>query len=419
MNRDMKKKVTIVSILAAVLVALVLLYVFVLVPLVNGDLGGVSQSSVVEPPEIYDGEGLYLDRMVTVYPEVNKNDITYISVSNAGGTYAFRKYYTTGMEGEEMRFVGSEGLEYDESMYSILIAYLCLPVSYQSNLESCAPMRNLTDEQMAQYGVTEENCIASYTIGYLDNGEEKHHTIYVGYKTFSSEATYYVAYKGRNSVYRFHQEGVEQCLLMNMVDYLSPLVFGKYSTVTEAMVNITRFKLGIANPDKQGQSDYVESLVEIVSTGKNSLGTSYIYDLLYKSKGTGEIARTSANVEQLSAVFTALYTYFQGDKVMCVHPTVDQLKQYGLDPDSKQYYLTAQFSDDPEDYYQIQLSDLIDGYYYAVSTFYGKDYPMLVRIPEATISFMGESDADVFAWAGTDVSSLFYEYLLRDRKSVV
>lgn len=411
MSTGMKKKIIIVSLLALILVALILVYVFVIIPLTKED------EKVTEPPTIVEGEGLYLNRLVTIYPEVAETDVTYIEINNSNGSYAFHKYYGEGMDKEEMRFVGYEKLDFDESKFAMLSAYINLPVSYQSNLEECAPMRNLTDEEMAQYGVTEDKCIASYTLGYMDNGEEKFHTVYIGYATFSSETTYYVALKGRNSVYRFHQEGVEQCMLVSMEDYLSPLIFGKYSSVSEAMVNITRFKIGVTDPDKLGQDGYIESLIEIVKTGQNSLGTSNIYDVLYQSKGTGNIVRTGASVENLTLAFTALYTYFSGDKVVAVDPSDELAKKCGLGIDQKQYYITAQFSDDPEDTYMLQISDLIDGYYYAMSNISSEEYPLLIRIPEATLEFLGTDDKTVFEWAGTDVTSLFYEYLIRNEEN--
>ena len=68
-------------------------------------------------------------------------------------------------------------------------------------------------------------------------------------------------------------------------------------------------------------------LIEIVKTGQNADGTSNTYDLLYKSKGTGKIVRTSAGVTNLSSVFTALFVRFGGDSVVSVKPTDEELEQ--------------------------------------------------------------------------------------------
>lgn len=405
---DSKKKIALISFLAAIFVALVLVYIFVIVPMTEED------PKVKEPIYVAPGEGLYNNTMITVYPEIDKSKIEYLEINNEHGTYSFHNYYDSSMEREEMRLTGMEGIDYDKSMYALMIAYIYLPVSYQSNQASNAPMRNQTKEQMERYGVTEETCTASYTVGYRENGEMKYHTVYIGHPTFTSETTYYVALKGRNSVYRFHQEGVETCLYAPVEDYLSPLIYSKFESVAIAMVNINRFKIGISDPDRIGEDDYIKSIIEIVKTGQNIDGTSNMYDLLYKSLGTGKIVRTGASVEQLSAAFTAMYTYFAGDKVVAVLPTDKELEQYGLSIDDKCYFVTAQLSDKEEDIFTFRISEEIDGYYYTLSYIFGDKNPMVVRVPKVSLSFLNENDEEIFKWAGTDVSALFYEYLLRD-----
>ena len=409
MNGEMKKRIVLISLLAVVLLALILVYIYVVYPMINGE----KEKPVEKPPYVAEGEGLAMNNFITIYPQIDKHNITYIEINNEHGKYAFHKYFGDGMDTEEMRFVGYESLDFNQSMFSTLLAYIYLPVSYESYSEEYAPMRNLTDEQMAQYGVTEDTCQASYTLGFMENGVEKFHTVYIGYKTFSNDVTYYVSLKGRNSVYRFLQEGVESCLLASMEDYLSPFIFGKYNSVSEAMLNITRFKIGYTDPDKIGQDDFIRSLVEILKTGQNELGTANTYDLVYQSKGTNELVRTDASVTRLSEVFTAFYTYFTGDKVMCVNPGEEELKKYGLSFEQRQFFVTAQFSDDPEDIFSMQISDEIDGYYYTLSKS-GGETELLIRVPKSSISFLTDDDRVIFTWASSDISSLFYEYLIRN-----
>ena len=402
MSQENKKKIITISILAVILLALILVYVLVIIPLTKED-----DPTPNTPPEIVEGEGLFNGSMITIYPQLDKTNIESLEITNKYGTYGFHKYYDSTMEKEEMRLKGYEGIDYDESLYALLIAYVYLPVSYGSSEPEGAPMRDVDKKQMEEMGVTKETCQASYTVGYLENGEKKYHTVYIGNPTLTDETTYYVALEGRNTIYRFHQEGVETCLLASMLDYISPLIYGKFKNGTEAMINVERLKLGFSNLE-----DGLDSIIEIVKTGQNADGTSNTYDLLYKSKGTGNIVRIGAGVNNLSNVFTALFCRFAGDKVVCVKPTQEQLKEYGLGENDHCYYVTAQLSSDKEDMCTFRISDLKDGYYYTLSGIYGTDYPTLVRVPKEALFFLGNDDKTVFSWAGTDVSSLFYEYLL-------
>ena len=416
MSRENKKKIIIISLLALVLISLVLVYIFVIVPLTEP-----KPEAVTPPPYVAPGEGLYNNMMITIYPQLDKSNITYIEVSNKNGTYAFHRYYDSTMESEDMRIKGHEAIDYDGSLFAMLLAYVYLPVSYQSNLEKNAPMRNLTDEQMAIYGVTEDTCQAYYTIGYKDGtGETKYHTVYIGHATYTDETTYYVALKGRNTVYRFHQEGVETCMLVGVEDYLSPLVFTKFSNATMAMLSIDRFGLGVIKPD----TGKTELVVQIESKGRNLDGTTN----MYQSKGTGKISKIGASAEYVSNAFTALYTTFMGDKVIALSPSLELLEQYGLGLDDECYLLEASFGkfdengnrievpEEEKESYAIRMSKLIDGYYYTLSSMYGDGNEMLIRVPQSTITFLGTDDKAIFEWAGTDISSLFYEYLMRSEE---
>ncbi|MBO5262098.1 MAG: hypothetical protein J6B45_03530 [Clostridia bacterium] len=408
MSKEIRKKVLIISVLAALLIALVCVYFFVIVPLMTKE-----PEQQIGPPVTESGEGLYGNSMVTIYPQLDKTNIEYLEIKNKNGAYAFHKHYDSAyMEVEDMRIKGHERINFDQSLFSMLLAYVYLPVSYQSHTAENAPMRGVSEETMRDYGVTEDTCQASYTVGYRENGEIKYHTVYIGDASFSQETTYYVSLKGRNSIYRFHQEGVESCMLVGLESYLSPFVYGKFESSMVAMATIERFKIGLSDPANQS----VESLVEIIKSGQNVDGTANVYDLYYKSRGTGKITRTGTNVARLSTAFTALYTYFAGDKVMCINPDKAKLDEYGLGANDPCYYITAQLSSDKEDIYSLQVSELIDGYYYTLSTMYGEGNALLIRVPKATLSFLDSDDKAIFEWAGTDISSLFYEYLMRDEK---
>ena len=109
MSLENRKKIITISILAIILLALIIVYVAVVLPLTKTDT-----SNKTDPPFVAEGEGLYNNSMVTIYPQLDKSSIEYLEVTNEHGTYAFHMYYDSTMEAEEMRLKSFEGIDYDE-----------------------------------------------------------------------------------------------------------------------------------------------------------------------------------------------------------------------------------------------------------------------------------------------------------------
>ena len=403
-----EKSLILILSLVVLFIALVLVYIFLVSPLLKEEI------SETKPPEIVDGEGLYLNTMVTIYPEIATNEVTYIEVTNETGTYTFHRYYDSTFEKEEMRIKGHERVEYDKGIFATLLAYTRLPVSYMSNEEKNAPMRNLTPEDMEKYGLTPDTCTAKYKIGYRKDGRDQAYTVYIGHPTFTDYTTYYVALEGRNTAYRFHNEGVKGALLVSLESYLTPLIYDRFSTTLNAMASVEKFKIGITDPEKLGKEDYIRTIIEIFSTGLNEDETAKNYQLLYKSLGTGKQLRIPASADTLSKAFETLFVSFTGESVVCISPTKEQLGEYGLGSEFKNYYISMQLSDDETDTYALQLSEEIDGYFYTLSNLYGEENQMLVKVPKASLPFLSTEDEAVYSWADTSVTTLFYEYLVRD-----
>ncbi|MBE6673537.1 MAG: hypothetical protein E7596_00350 [Ruminococcaceae bacterium] len=411
MSQEAKKKIILIAVLLLVLVALIFVYIFVVLPLMEEE-----PAPVTPPPYVAPGEGLYNNTMVTIYPQLNQQDINFLEIKNEHGTYAFHKYYDNTMNAEEMRLLGHEGIKPNDALYSVLIAYVYLPVSYQSHAEGSAPMRDQTEEQMRVFGVTEDTCIASYTVGYeTESGETAYHTVYIGNATLTSETTYYVALKGRNTVYRYHQEGVENCMLAPVEDYISPVVYqhkdlGK-KTVTEIVSNMDMHMFEIATGNFA--ADKVNTILQVLKNQEvEGLINSYLLE--YENAVSGEWEKTSADINRVTNAYTSLYVSFMGDKVVCLSPTNEDLAKYGLGINDDVYMVKAQLSADEDDTFSFRISKLIDGYYYTLSYFYGDDTPFIVRAPQSSLSFLESEGRAVFEWASTDISGLFYEYLLKN-----
>lgn len=404
-----QKNTLLLSALSLILIGLILVYVFLVLPLLDED------NPQTEPPEIRDGEGLYLNTMVTIYPEISESDITFIEVNNDKGNYTFHKYYDSSFEKKEMRIKGYEKIDFDKTIYSTLLAYTRLPVSYLSNEKANAPLRDLSKADMEKYGLTEDTCTSWYKIGYKDEkGVERVYKVFIGNPTFTDYTTYYVALEGRNTAYRFHNEGVVSALFVSLESYLEPFIYKKFSTALEAMASIEKFKIGVTYPDKLGTDDYIKDLIVIASRGLNSDGTQQQYQLAFNSLGTGRNLLVEVNPDKLTTVFTNLYCSFKGEEVMCINPDFETIKKYGLDENSSNFFITAQLSSDPEDTYSFHISREIDGYYYTMSNIYGTDNQILVKVSKDKLSFLTTEDEKLLDWADTNVTTLFYEYLLRN-----
>ena len=208
-----KNKIVLIS-LAVALVALVVVYFLVVAPLLNDE---------VEPPVPVDGEGIFNNRL-TVYAPIETENILSIHIKNDKSEHEFVRKKN---EKNEVTTVikGYEKLSFDESIYTYLLSFATDPLSADNE-----PYRNLTDEQMKEYGVTADTCQSTMTVYYKDaNGQEQKHVLRIGFSTFTASPTYYVALEGRNSVYRF-SGAVEGAVLYSICDYIQPVVYVGYQS---------------------------------------------------------------------------------------------------------------------------------------------------------------------------------------------
>lgn len=179
-----------------------------------------------------DGDSVLVSGAVVMFPMVNKNEISYLSIANSFGDYAIYQ------SGGKFYFQGCELLSYDEELFASLIVdcrYMVTSGKMDEHLD------------LSVYGLdTEEHGTCSYTLLTVPDasGESFFHTVRVGKKS-ASGTYYYAMYFGgkmnkQNEVVETYANGriylipytnVEENLMHRKEDYFSAdLVYGVSKT---------------------------------------------------------------------------------------------------------------------------------------------------------------------------------------------
>ena len=370
MKLTKKNKIVLIS-LAVVLVALFIVYFTAVAPLLE------KESAILPIP--LDGEGIKGTRL-TIYKPLDKENLVSITVSNEYGEYTFNN-----VKDKDGNYIGKikgyENLQYEDIYYAYLLSYAVDPIIVDN-----APYRNLTDEQMAEYGVTEDTCSATMTVTYKDNGVEKTHVLRVGYETFTSNSTFYVAYEGRNTVYRFSSGAY--CTYLNIADYITPAIYNGYESVSEAALNIIQFQISKGNVSSGNVIPFLRITGKqfvSVQDGKEYMTVTHTYHVIgsapdYKSVKTAEADRSYVN-----AAMSVFYTQFYGDRVIAVDPDDATLDKYGLGSDDTVYIVNASNAkNDLPTFFISQpiYDDEVKATFYYTSII-RDDVQLLIRIPES------------------------------------
>ncbi len=324
MKLTKKNKIVLIT-LAVVLVALLIVYFVAVAPLLDGE-------GVVYPiPQ--DGEGLNRTTLM-LYPEIDQEDLVSIHVKNKDGEYTFKQVFDD--KGKASIVIdGYEKLEYDTGVLSYLTLYALTPVIADNQ-----PYRNLTDEQMAEYGVTEDTCQASMTVTYKDGDQVKTKVIRIGHRAFTASETYYVALEGRNTAYRFTGL-VRPSILSKLEDYIIPLISNIYPSASEAVIDMNRFSI------LKGTSDNLKPYIlltgETFYNSEDVASVEYTYHIL---NDQGKIVKsTPADLSYAMYSISLFYTQLVGDKVVCIDPDTAKLDEYGLGENDIIYAVTGSYKD--------------------------------------------------------------------------
>lgn len=389
-----KKQITIIA-LALVLAVLVLLYIFVVAPLLDDD-------TETEPMHTQDGEGLYFNKLA-MYPEIDANSVSSITVKNEHGEYTLENKINEDTGKKRFVISGYPYLVCDDMALSYLSSYSRVSVcSYDTDEE---PLRNCTDEQMLEYGVTADACTASYTIRFTEGGEEKSYTVYIGQKTLTSDGSYFASVKGRNHIYKIADD-IESCFFLSREDYVNPLVCSMY-TSGDVVYQIERLSIG--------KSNSAQPFIGInTKRSENEDSINVKYSVQYPLNAKGVVA----NSEYISNALTALYVSFTGDKVVEIDPDEQTCKKYGLGGDDVTIAVSAKsFSSDASFQPFVISQKRDDGYYYVlVPQKSEKDTARIVRVPSQGYEFLEEDNS--IKWVATNsVDAGFSKYISANESS--
>lgn len=379
------KKSSIISLctLGGILILLVVAYVILAVNFLSDNNGQTL-------PEIEEGEGIYLSQYVTLYPEINKDNITSIYVKNEKDEYTF---YLQEKDGEKKMVIkGHEKLTYQMEVYAYLLAYTRLPVvPAGTNI-----YRDVEKERMINYGLTEETCQAKYSITYKDGDKEITHTVLIGNQIMSSQNLYYATVEGRDSVYALNGTGVEGSILMPLTEYVTPAVLKKYKNTLEAMGDIKSFGMFMT-------SDLGKTLKSLVLLNQMKDGDNIYYDLTCEALGGQAVLADST---YLDTVFGQLYVTFAGSRVMEIlysNATEEEmnkaLSKYGLGNGQECFFvraLTEEGTTLAQFISKETTNEKDERVRYVLSYYY--EEPTIVEVKAEYFEFLGNDNETYLKW---------------------
>lgn len=387
-----KKKITII-VLSCLLVALIPIYFFVIAPLINS-----GDDDDQEPVFVGEGESLYYGKTLMMYPEINLNDLISLTINNKNGEVSFKTKISETSGKRVMALTDYPNLPLADMPMSSLRVY-----TLNTQCESNEPLRDCTPEQMAQYGVTEDTCQASYTIKYYENELEKEHTVYIGNKTLSSDGSYFVGVKGRNVIYKIGS-ALEDGLFIAKADFINPLIAAIYSSA-DVVFEIERIMIG----DSSSSLPFIGINATKDESREDSLTVDYEIQFPVSAVGV------TASADYISDALTKLLVSFTGDKVVEINPDDDTCKRYGFGTELPTKVVSLRTYELKE--YTFTMSQKmreLDGkdYYYLLTD---DEIPLIVRIPAAGYEFLESENA--IKWLATNsVDSGFTKYINADNE---
>jgi len=395
-----KKEIITLSVTGCVAVLLILLYCFVFAPMLKTE-------TEYPKPDVREGEGTYLGSLLTLYPEVPNQSIVSIEVENELDSYTF--YARENEKGErEIVIKGHEKLAYDATVYAYLNVYTRLPVVPQDT----NVYRDVDPSEMAKYGLTDDTCTAKFKITYLENGEEKSHTVLIGDKIMASTSIYYAAYEGRNHVYTMNAQGIDGAILKPLTSYITPNIYHGFQNASTAVVYVDFFGLFVTTDPFDETGESLSTVLQLQKDRKNSSDTSAVFYLNCPTIGEqGVIASTN----YISAAFGQLFTAFRGEEVVAILPPEKEardeiLSEYGLAVGQEHYMVYAKGKKETDDALIMYISKEIDGYHYVISTYLAEE--TVVKVPAEQLYFLGDGEETAVRWTATNsVYAGFNNYL--------
>ena len=352
--------------------------------------------------EVMDGEDVFNDSALLVYPMLESDQLTRIEIFSEDGDYEFHQIWNEDTGSYRWKIKGYESILLNQTSFEMLCVWL-------TTVFSKDPIRNATEQQLIDYGV-DESCKNGYAIYFKDsNGEEKSYRVRVGHQVYAKDELYYAYVEGRNHVYKVDSD-VKSYSSYSKLQFMQPVINTFFSSETNAIRGIETFAMYLT---KENES----YLSPILSVGLLEKGESAVeFEVVYAPDEFGRKRRTIASTAYLGQIFTLLYTSFVGDEIVCVEPTDMDLKQYGLSKSDEKFFIDASFTSDaifalpgykskePSFY----ISKNIEDYHYVLSKYHGKD--VVVKLSADILGFLKTDNDSLLKWTDTtSVKSGFYE----------
>ena len=200
----MKRQNILLIVFAVLLAAAACAYFFVIRPAV-ADTG---DADTAEPAETEPGENLSSSGSIFMFAGMSREDVEYIKVDNAYGTF---KFTASGTDGTDFVIDGYDNVPYDKNLFASLLNVATYTLS-KTKVGS-----SLSDAKLEEYGLTEPQ--ASWTV--LSKSGQAYR-VFVGDRLLTGGG-YYCMVEGRRSVYVLGTE-VADTVLVPIESYVTPVV---------------------------------------------------------------------------------------------------------------------------------------------------------------------------------------------------
>lgn len=392
-------KIIALAVLGVILIGLIV-GLIIFFSLDNGNPG--TDTSTVKI-EAMDGEDVFNDSILLVYPMIESKQLTKVEIFSENGDYEFYQAWNEDTGTYKWKIKGYESILLNQTSFEMMCVWL-------TTVTSKEPIRNATEQQLIDYGV-DESCKNGYAIYFKDaDGVERSHRVRVGNLAYYDQTDLYYAYvEGRNHVYKVDND-VKTYSSNSVMRYMQPVINTFFTSETNVIRGIEQFAIYTTKDNESYLSPVVN--INLLEKGESAVE----FEVVYSPDEFGRKRRTIASTEYLSEVFTLLYTSFVGDQIVCVEPTDEDLKKYGLSKSDEKFFVDASFTSDAifaaPSYKNKEpsffVSKKIEGYHYVLSKYHGKD--VVVKLSSDIFGFLKTDTDSLLKWTDTtSVKSGFYE----------
>lgn len=315
--------------LFSVFVVLLAVYLIFIGPMLKEN----QDTTVQEPPEIFDGEALSTTGLkVMMFEQVVRENIAKIEVGNSYGGYAFHSD-----ESGTFYVTGYESAPYNQTAFSYLVTTVGYTVINERVVRNC--------EDMSLYGLGEGEEQGWFKV---TTKNAKVHKVYIG-DAIPTGGGYYVRYEGRDTVYILDNTlGVT--VLADLATLITPMLSYPVSTTDGTYIEqISLFR---------GEELYFGA-IRLTDEQIESLAATTAY-MTTQPLGY-QVSLTNFDT------FLSTFNQFVGLRTVKVGIDKETLKEYGLDTPA----FTLHYKYQNVDSYVLFSEKQEDGTYYAASSLFG------------------------------------------------